>query len=161
VVGNTVLTGSQDHTLKVFRLESTSLLYTLHGHYGPITSVFIDSYQSGTGGSGSQDGLLCVWDLITGACMYKIQAHYDAIVALVCTPSYVISLGLDERLRVWERFQGHLLNTINVMHAYSGVLMLTPSLLVTGKPGNLKSFSVEVLKKNDTFFTLKKNQVHW
>lgn len=67
--------------------------------------------------------------------MYNLQAHDDSIVSMACAPSYIISLGLDERLRVWERFQGHLLNTINVIHAYSNLLMLTPSLLVTGKPG--------------------------
>lgn len=69
--------------------------------------------------------------------MYKIQAHDDSIVSLACSPSYVISLGLDERMRIWERFQGHLLNTINVVHPYSSLLLLTSSLLVTGKPGNM------------------------
>uniref|UniRef100_A0A182N3C3 Sterol regulatory element-binding protein cleavage-activating protein n=1 Tax=Anopheles dirus TaxID=7168 RepID=A0A182N3C3_9DIPT len=137
VAGNTVMTGSQDHTLKVYRADSHLLLYTLHGHCGPITCLFIDQWQSGMAGSGSQDGLLCVWDLTTGACMYKIQAHDDSIVALVGSPSYVISLGLDERIRVWDRFQGHPLNTITVSHAYSALVMLTPSLLVTGKPGAL------------------------
>lgn len=71
VVGCTVLTGSQDHTVKVFRIETSSLLYTLHGHCGPITSLFIDRYQSGTAGSGSHDGLLCVWDIITGLFDFK------------------------------------------------------------------------------------------
>ncbi|EAA05048.4 AGAP011336-PA, partial [Anopheles gambiae str. PEST] len=137
VAGNTVMTGSQDHTLKVYRADSHVMLYTLHGHCGPITCLFIDQWQSGMAGSGSQDGLLCVWDLTTGACMYKIQAHDDSIVALVGSPSYVISLGLDERIRVWDRFQGHPLNTITVSHAYSALVMLTPSLLVTGKPGAL------------------------
>ncbi|XP_050081317.1 sterol regulatory element-binding protein cleavage-activating protein [Anopheles maculipalpis] len=137
VAGNTVMTGSQDHTLKVYRADNHMMLYTLHGHCGPITSLFIDQWQSGMAGSGSQDGLLCVWDLTTGACMYKIQAHDDSIVALVGSPSYVISLGLDERIRVWDRFQGHPLNTITVSHAYSALVMLTPSLLVTGKPGAL------------------------
>uniref|UniRef100_A0A182Q249 Sterol regulatory element-binding protein cleavage-activating protein n=1 Tax=Anopheles farauti TaxID=69004 RepID=A0A182Q249_9DIPT len=137
VAGNTVMTGSQDHTLKVYRADTHLMLYTLHGHCGPITCLFIDQWQSGMAGSGSQDGLLCVWDLTTGACMYKIQAHDDSIVALVGSPSYVISLGLDERIRVWDRFQGHPLNTITVSHAYSALVMLTPSLLVTGKPGAL------------------------
>lgn len=93
-------------------------------------------------GSGSQDGLLCVWDLhtgkstrikaaeiriailtrvndvvieienVSGACMYSIQAHDGCILALEYSASYVISLGLDDRLCVWDRFQGHLLNTI-------------------------------------------------
>lgn len=123
--------------LQVFKLDLANLVFTLHGHYGPITSIFIDHYQSCTGGSGSQDGLLCVWDLVTGACMYSIQAHDGAIVSLVCSSSYVISMGTDERLYIWERFQGNLLNTINVPYVYTSLLMLTPSLLITAKPGNL------------------------
>lgn len=122
-------------TAQVFKLDLANLVFTLHGHYGPITSNFIDYYQSCTGGSGSQDGLLCVWDLVTGACMYSIQAHDGAIVSLICSPSYVISMGTDERLYIWERFQGNLLNTINLSYVYTSLLMLTPSLLITAKPG--------------------------
>ncbi|KAL1398702.1 hypothetical protein pipiens_020132, partial [Culex pipiens pipiens] len=95
------------------------------------------AWQAGMGASGCQDGLLCVWDLSRGGCMYKIEAHDDSIVALACSPSYVISLGLDERIRVWDRFQGQPLTTMTVSHAYSALVMLTPSLLVTGKPGSL------------------------
>jgi WD40 repeat protein len=64
--GGRILTGSQDHTLKVFRLEDGSPQYTLHGHCGPITCMFIDRVSPATSGSGSQDGMLCVWDLLTG-----------------------------------------------------------------------------------------------
>lgn len=137
VINGLVFTGSQDHTLKVFSLENCDVEYTLHGHCGPITCLFVDRWQPGTGGSGSQDGLLCVWDLFTGTCMYNIQAHDGSISCLACAPSYVISLGTDERIRVWERFQGNLLNTINISNAYSNLLMLTPSLLVTSKLGSL------------------------
>lgn len=70
--------------------------------------------------------------------MYSIQAHDGAIVSLVCASSYVISLGADERVYIWERFQGNLLNTItNVPYIYTSLLMLTPSLLITAKPGML------------------------
>ncbi|XP_023302628.2 sterol regulatory element-binding protein cleavage-activating protein [Lucilia cuprina] len=137
VVNDMVFTGSQDHTLKVYSLNSTDVEYTLHGHCGPITCLFVDRWQPGTGGSGSQDGLLCVWDLFTGACMYNIQAHDGAVSCLACAPSYVISLGTDERICVWERFQGNLLTTISISNAYSSLLMLTPSLLVTSKMGSL------------------------
>lgn len=51
---------------QVFRLEDQLPLYTLHGHCGPITSLFIDRISPMMSGSGSQDGLLCVWDLLTG-----------------------------------------------------------------------------------------------
>ncbi|KAF5297711.1 hypothetical protein FQA39_LY12042 [Lamprigera yunnana] len=136
--GGRVLTGSQDHCLKVFRLQNGTPLYTLHGHCGPITCLFIDRVCPAMSGSGSQDGMLCVWDLLTGACMYSIQAHDGSIMSLTYSASYVISLGSDERLCVWERFQGHLLNTIQIMHSFpSNVLMLTPHLIVTARSGGL------------------------
>jgi hypothetical protein len=47
--------------------------------------------------------------------MYSLQAHDGSVTALTYSASYVISLGTDERLCVWERFQGHLLNTIQLV----------------------------------------------
>ncbi|XP_006568073.1 sterol regulatory element-binding protein cleavage-activating protein isoform X2 [Apis mellifera] len=140
--GGRVLTGSQDHTLKVYRLEDQLPLYTLHGHCGPISCLFIDRMSPMTSGSGSQDGLLCVWDLLTGTCMYSIQAHDGAVAAMACSVSYVISIGTDERLCVWERFQGHLLHTLPAHRfAYSlQLVMLTHHLLITSNQISFNSF---------------------
>ncbi|XP_046420988.1 sterol regulatory element-binding protein cleavage-activating protein isoform X1 [Neodiprion fabricii] len=142
--GGRVLTGSQDHTLKVYRLEDQLPLYTLHGHCGPISCLFIDRVSPMTSGSGSQDGLLCVWDLLTGACMYSTQAHDGAVAAITCSASYVISIGTDERLCVWERFQGHLLHALPAHRAaYSPQLvMLTHHLLITSNQGCLVVWDV-------------------
>ena len=60
--------------------------------------------------------MLCVWDLTTGACVYSIQAHDGAVLSLAYSPSYVVSMGSDEKLCVWERFQGQLINTINLVN---------------------------------------------
>lgn len=76
VVGNTVLTGGQEHTLKV-------LFLSIHFTFLTRKNSFEFAQKSVTGGSGSQDGSLCVWDLITGASMYSIQAHDGAIVSLI------------------------------------------------------------------------------
>uniref|UniRef100_A0A1B6CPD3 Sterol regulatory element-binding protein cleavage-activating protein n=1 Tax=Clastoptera arizonana TaxID=38151 RepID=A0A1B6CPD3_9HEMI len=143
--GGRVISGSQDHTLKVFSLIDQSTLYTLHGHCGPITTLFIDRVTPTMACSGSQDGMLCVWDLQTGACMYSIQAHDGYITSLTYSASYVISLGSDEKLCVWERFQGHLLNTIQVSQTYcSSMAMLTHNLLITSKQGSLVVWDVHL-----------------
>lgn len=141
-VSNRVITGSQDHTLKVYKLEDQQLLFTLHGHCGPITTLFIDGVSM-MSGSGSQDGLLCVWDTVTGACMYSIQAHDGCVHALTYSDSYVISLGQDERLCVWDRFQGHLLSTIQLVQNFcSTMAMLTHDLLITSRRGSLVIINV-------------------
>ena len=55
---------------------------------------------------------MCTWDLLTGACVYSIQAHEGALLNLAYSTNYIISMGTDERLCVWERLQGHLINSI-------------------------------------------------
>lgn len=137
--GGRVLTGSQDHTIKVYRVEDQLPLYTLHGHCGPISCLFIDRINPMTSGSGSQDGLLCVWDLLTGTCMYSIQAHDGAVASITCSASYVISMGLDEKLCVWERFQGHLLHALpsQRISLCLQLVMLTHHLLITSTQGSL------------------------
>ena len=68
--------------------------------------------------SGSQDGMMCTWDLLTGACVYSIQAHDGSLLNLAYSSNYIISMGSDERLCVWERLQGHLINSIYLVSIY-------------------------------------------
>lgn len=75
--------------------------------------------------------------------MYNIQAHDGSITSLTYSASYVISLGTDERLCVWERFQGHLLNTISIPNSFSSqILMLASHLVVTARSGGLVIWDV-------------------
>ncbi|XP_053624059.1 sterol regulatory element-binding protein cleavage-activating protein [Plodia interpunctella] len=141
--GARVVTGGQDHVLKVFSSADLSPLFTLHGHCGPITSCFIDHATPTIAGSGSQDGLLCVWDLHTGACLYSTQAHDGAVTSLAYTASYVVSAGADERLCIWDRFQGHMLNSIHIgLNYMSRMLPLTHTLLVMGDRSGLVAYDL-------------------
>ncbi|KAJ2954548.1 hypothetical protein O0L34_g2832 [Tuta absoluta] len=141
--GGRIVTGGQDHILKVFSSAELTPLFTLHGHCGPITSCFIDHANPTIGGSGSQDGLLCVWDLHTGACLYSMQAHDGAVTSLAYTASYVVSAGADERLCIWDRFQGHMLNSIHIgLNYMSRMLPLTHTLLVMGDRSGLTVYDL-------------------
>ncbi|XP_073951659.1 SREBP cleavage activating protein [Choristoneura fumiferana] len=141
--GGRILTGGQDHVLKVFTSGELSPLFTLHGHCGPITSCFIDHATPTIAGSGSQDGLLCVWDLHTGACLYSMQAHDGAVTSLAHTASYVVSAGADERLCIWDRFQGHMLNSIHIgLNYMSRMLPLTHTLLLMGDRSGLAAYDL-------------------
>ncbi|CAH0703483.1 unnamed protein product [Spodoptera exigua] len=141
--GGRIVTGGQDHVLKVFSSADLNPLFTLHGHCGPITSCFIDHATPTIAGSGSQDGLLCVWDLHTGACLYSMQAHDGAVTSLAYTASYVVSAGADERLCIWDRFQGHMLNSIHIgLNYMSRMLPLTHTMLVMGDRSGLTAYDL-------------------
>jgi WD40 repeat protein len=119
-------------------------MYSLHGHCGPITALFIDSAFPSASGSGSQDGMLCLWDLSSGTCVYSLQAHDGSVAVLTYTSSYVISLGSDDKLCVWERFQGHLLHTLHMYKSSccGSMAMLNDRLLVTSRQGSLVVWDV-------------------
>ena len=142
--GGRVVTGSHDHCIKVWKLDTLTAMYSLHGHCGPITALFIDSAFPSASGSGSQDGMLCLWDLSSGTCVYSLQAHDGSVAVLTYTSSYVISLGSDDKLCVWERFQGHLLHTLHMYKSSccGSMAMLNDRLLVTSRQGSLVVWDV-------------------
>ncbi|KAK2173041.1 hypothetical protein NP493_908g00028 [Ridgeia piscesae] len=117
--GGRVVSGGQDHTLKVYRLEDSLCLYTLHGHSGAITALHLDVMTPLAAASGAEDGTVRLWDLLTGACVHKLDSgHHGRVTALTCTLTHVVSAGVDNRLCIWERWNGHLLHWLHMVSGH-------------------------------------------
>ncbi|CAH1788116.1 unnamed protein product [Owenia fusiformis] len=148
--GGRVVTASEDHTLKVFRLEDSQCLYTLHGHGSSVTALYLDKGAPLAAASGSNDGCVRLWDLLTGACVHKLNAHSTTVNSISCTPVYVISSGQDDRLCIWERCKGLLMYCLQLdAGCCNAVAMMTSNLLVTGGQGCILLWDVskgEVLR---------------
>lgn len=143
VGGGHVISGSQDHLIKVFRYESPVCIYTLHGHSGGVTALHMDQTAPSSAASGCQDGMICVWDLLTGTCVYSLAAHRGAVMTLLTTYMYVISYGLDDCMCIWEKCQGHLLHTIHQPYSIcTNVVLLTNNVIVTAKEDHLVLWDV-------------------
>ncbi|KAH7962533.1 hypothetical protein HPB52_016757 [Rhipicephalus sanguineus] len=112
VEGGQIVTGSLDRLLKVFRCDTAVCVYALHGHSGGISAIHVEKPGASTAVSGCQDGVVCVWDLMTGTCAYSLTAHRGSVLSLRTTGLYLLSLGSDSRLRIWDKSQGHLLHTL-------------------------------------------------
>uniref|UniRef100_A0A452S386 Sterol regulatory element-binding protein cleavage-activating protein n=1 Tax=Ursus americanus TaxID=9643 RepID=A0A452S386_URSAM len=129
-----LVTGSQDHTLRVFRLEDSCCLFTLQGHSGAITAVYID--QTMVLASGGQDGAICLWDVLTGSRVSHMFAHRGDITSLTCTTSCVISSGLDDLISIWDRSTGIKLYSIQQdLGCGASLGVISDNLLVTGGQG--------------------------
>lgn len=137
--GGRVVSASDDRTLKVFRLEDWMCLYTLYGHHGSITALYLDKGPPYSAASGSKDTTVRLWDLLTGCCVHKLCAHDEPVISLTCSLHYVISQGQDYRLCVWNRSRGQLLHDIQLeVGLYSQqMVLLTDKLLVLGGQGYL------------------------
>lgn len=131
--GGRIVTASQDHTLKVFRLDNSLCLYTLHGHEGSVTALFLDQVAPFAAMSGSVDGSVRLWDLLTGTCVHKFKWHDAPVVSLMASPLYIASVGLDDKMCVYERTKSVLLHTIALESGGVGsATLLSRNLVVTG-----------------------------
>ncbi|KAK3733745.1 hypothetical protein RRG08_026859 [Elysia crispata] len=131
--GGRIVTASQDHTLKVFRLDNSLCLYTLHGHEGSVTALFLDQVAPFAAMSGSVDGSLRLWDLLTGTCIHKFKWHDAPVVSLMASPLYIASIGLDDKMCVYERTKSVLIHTIILEPGGVGsATLLSRNLVVTG-----------------------------
>ncbi|KAG7469855.1 hypothetical protein MATL_G00133120 [Megalops atlanticus] len=129
-----VVTGSQDHTVRVYRLEDSCCLFTLQGHSGGITAIYID--QTMVLASGGQDGAICLWDVLTGSRVSHVYGHRGDVTSLVCTTSCVISSGLDDLICIWDRSTNIKLYSIQQEVGCGASLgVISESLLVTGGQG--------------------------
>ncbi|MCJ8745403.1 hypothetical protein PDJAM_G00129750 [Pangasius djambal] len=129
-----VVTGSQDHTVRVYRLEDSCCLFTLQGHSGGITAIYID--QTMVLASGGQDGAICLWDVLTGSRVSHVYGHRGDVTSLVCTTSCVISSGLDDLICIWDRSTGIKLYSIQQeVGCGASLAVISESLLVTGGNG--------------------------
>lgn len=136
--GGQVVTGSLDRLLKVFRCDTAMCVYTLHGHSGGISAIHVETTGASTAVSGCQEGVVCVWDLMTGTCAYSLTAHRGAVLALRTTELYLLSLGSDSRLRIWEKSQGHLLHTLYQANSLCrNMELLSENIVVTAKEDHL------------------------
>uniref|UniRef100_A0A8C5BPE3 Sterol regulatory element-binding protein cleavage-activating protein n=1 Tax=Gadus morhua TaxID=8049 RepID=A0A8C5BPE3_GADMO len=129
-----VVTGSQDHTVRVYRLDDSCCLFTLQGHSGAITAIYID--ETMVLASGGQDGAICLWDVLTGSRVSHVYGHRGDVTSLVCTNTCVISSGLDDLICIWDRSTGIKLYSIQQEVGCGDSLgVISDSLLVTGGQG--------------------------
>ncbi|XP_061737713.1 sterol regulatory element-binding protein cleavage-activating protein [Nerophis ophidion] len=129
-----VVTGSHDHTIRVYRLEDSCCLFTLQGHSGGITAIYID--QTMVLASGGQDGAICLWDVLTGNRVSHVYGHRGDVTSLVCTSKCVVSSGLDDLICIWDRKKGLKMYSIQQEAGCGASLgLISESLLVTGGLG--------------------------
>ncbi|XP_071803083.1 sterol regulatory element-binding protein cleavage-activating protein-like isoform X2 [Asterias amurensis] len=143
VARDQAVTASQDHTLKVFRLEDSLCTYTLRGHTGSVTTLYVDKHNSYQIASGSDDGMVRLWDTLTGACLHSLWGHVSTVLSVTLSQEHVISVGMDNRLCVWKRRRGRMIHVIQLDPGCSGtVVSLSNVLMVTGGQGYLAVWDI-------------------
>ena len=105
--GRRAVSGSRDHTVRVWDLERGVCVATLEGHQGPVLCVALTP-DGRRVVSGSEDNTVRVWDLERGVCVDKFEGHHDFVSCVALTPDgrRVVSGSVDRTVRVWDLERG-------------------------------------------------------
>ncbi|NJK76721.1 MAG: WD40 repeat domain-containing protein [Microcoleus sp. SU_5_6] len=113
--GATLVSGSEDKTIEMWKVEAGKRWYTLTGHSDWVTCV-VFSPDGRTLASGSRDKTIQIWDLNKGKWWYALRGHEDRVYAVAFSPDgQVLASGSrDKTVQLWN------LNKGRPMRALSG-----------------------------------------
>ncbi|KAH8902055.1 cell division control protein [Coniochaeta sp. PMI_546] len=109
--GDTLVSGSYDSSVRVWRISTGEALHVLHGHSAKVYSVVLD-HQRNRCISGSMDSLVKIWDLDTGACLYTLEGHSLLVGLLDLRDDLLVSAAADSTLRIWDPEKGRCKSTL-------------------------------------------------
>jgi WD40 repeat protein/tRNA A-37 threonylcarbamoyl transferase component Bud32 len=112
-LGSILASGSDDHTVKIWDLNSRQKIRTLKGHSGWVYSVAI-SPNAQTVVSGSNDKTIKIWDINTGKEIRALTGHRGLISAVAISPdsAAIASASYDKTIKIWDINTGKVIRTL-------------------------------------------------
>ncbi|KAH7396585.1 WD40-repeat-containing domain protein [Phaeosphaeria sp. MPI-PUGE-AT-0046c] len=103
--GDTLVSGSYDCTVRVWKISTGEVLQRLQGHSQKVYSVVLDQARNRCI-SGSMDNMVKVWSLETGACLFTLEGHTSLVGLLDLSHGRLVSAAADSTLRIWDPENG-------------------------------------------------------
>ncbi|CAI2165504.1 5645_t:CDS:2 [Funneliformis geosporum] len=170
-VGNTLVSGSYDCTVRVWNIMSGDCVWRLHGHTQKVYSVVLDAKRKRCM-SGSMDGTVKVWNLEDGTNIWTLEGkftclaiksnvprsqkslyinvdvisligHSSLVGLLDLSHDYLVSAAADSSLRIWNPDDG---TCKHVLTTHTGAITCfqhDESKVISGSDGTLRMWDVK------------------
>ncbi len=111
--GKTIVSGSDDNSIKIWDKKTGKLLKSLEGHTSYVNSVAI-SPDGKTIVSGSMDNSVKIWDKKRGKLLKSLDGHTYSVssVAISTDGKTIVSGSRDNSVKIWDKKTGKLLKSL-------------------------------------------------
>ncbi|HIK06011.1 MAG TPA: caspase family protein [Trichormus sp. M33_DOE_039] len=147
--GQTIVSGGQDGTVRLWNLQGQPLVEPFLGHEGEVNSVAISS-DGQTIVSGGQDGTVRLWNLQGQLLVEPFRGHEGEVwsVAISSDGQTIVSGGDDGTVRLWnlqgqslvEPFRGHENGVLSVAISSDGQTIVSG-----GQDGTVRLWNLQGL----------------
>jgi F-box and WD-40 domain protein CDC4 len=140
--GDTLVSGSYDSTVRVWRISTGEQLHVLHGHAQKVYSVVLDHKRNHCI-SGSMDSLVKIWDLNTGTCLHTLEGHSMLVGLLDLRDEKLVSAAADSTLRIWDPETGKCKKTLEAHTGAITCFQHDGRKVISGSEKTVKMWDVE------------------
>jgi WD40 repeat protein len=125
--GQTLVSGSDDHTIKLWNLPTGQVAHTLTNHTEAVFSIAI-SPDGQTLVSASSDHTIKIWALSSGKELRTLTGHIEAVSSVAISPDglILVSASWDRTIKVWELSTGEELRTLIDHTKYISNVAISP-----------------------------------
>lgn len=139
---DTLVSGSYDHTVRVWKISTGETVHQLRGHDQKVYSVVLDNARRRCI-SGSMDNTVKIWSLGTGTCLHTLNGHTSLVGLLDLKDDRLVSAAADATLRIWDPETGGCKATLS---AHTGAITCFQHdgiKVVSGSDRTLKMWNVK------------------
>lgn len=140
--GDTLISGSYDCTVRVWKISTGDLLHRLQGHTQKVYSVVLD-HERQRCISGSMDNLVKVWSLETGSCLFNLEGHTSLVGLLDLSADRLVSAAADSTLRIWDPESGACRATLSAHTGAITCFQHDGQKVISGSDRTLKMWNVK------------------
>lgn len=139
--GDTLVSGSYDCTVRVWKISTGETLHRLQGHTLKVYSVVLD-HERNRCISGSMDNMVKVWSLETGSLLYNLEGHTSLVGLLDLKCDRLVSAAADSTLRIWDPETGQCKSTLSAHTGAITCFQHDGQKVISGSDRTLKMWNV-------------------
>ncbi|MBW4575480.1 MAG: protein kinase [Aphanothece sp. CMT-3BRIN-NPC111] len=141
--GQTLASGSWDHTIKIWNLSTGKVKSTLTGHSNLVSSVAI-SPDGQTLASGGFDHTIKIWNLSTGKVKSTLTGHSDLVnsVAISSDGQTLASGSNDKTIKIWNLSTGKVKSTLTGHSDWANSVAISPDGQTLASGSNDKTIKI-------------------
>lgn len=140
--GDTLVSGSYDCTVRVWRISTGEMQHRLAGHSQKVYSVVLD-HERNRCISGSMDNMVKVWSLDFGTCLFTLEGHSSLVGLLDLSHERLVSAAADSTLRIWDPENGQCKATLTAHTGAITCFQHDDQKVISGSDRTLKMWNVK------------------